>query len=101
MLRGAPTRGMAMEWHRSSVGSTRTPIQRSRLLAVTVGVVSLLGLTADVPAAGTQESGPNLTTSPESVTLDSVVDGARSASGPAAETDASLLSASRTWCRSW
>ena len=41
------------------------------------------------------EGGPNLTTSPESVTLDSVVEGARSASGQAAETDASLLSLSQ------
>src|SRR5262245_15672605 len=86
-----PTRGVAMEWHRSSAGSARTHgRRRGRILAATVGAVSLLGLSANAPVAGAQAGGtPNLTATP--LTVDSVVDGARSASGRAAKTDPSLL----------
>src|SRR5262245_56886139 len=81
-----------MRWHRSSVGSARPYAGRSRILAVTVGAVSLLGMSANAPAAGAQAGGtPNLTARPGAVTLDSVQDGARSASGRAAKTDDDLL----------
>ncbi|HEY7069241.1 MAG TPA: S8 family serine peptidase [Acidimicrobiales bacterium] len=54
--------------------------------------MSLLGMSANAPAAGAQEGGPpNLTATPGAITLDSVQDGARSASGRAAKTDDDLL----------
>jgi subtilisin family serine protease len=53
-------------------------------------VVSLLALSAGGPQAGAQTGGQNLTAVP-GVTLESVQDGARSASGRAAKTDEDLL----------
>ena len=79
-----------MGWHRSSVVSTRASRWRRRALASTV-VVSLLGLSASASPAGAQEGGPNLTAAPDQLTLESVQDGARSASGRAAKTDEDLL----------
>jgi len=79
-----------MEWHRSSAVPTRASRWRRRAL-VTTAVVSLLALSASSPQAGAQAGGPDLTASPGAVTLDSVQDGARSASGRAAKTDEDLL----------
>jgi subtilisin family serine protease len=78
-----------MRWHWSSAGSARAPRRTRRILVATVGVVSLLGLTANVPGASAQE-GPDLTAA-GSLTVESVQDGARSATGRAAKTDADLL----------
>jgi subtilisin family serine protease len=79
-----------MLWHRSSSVRTRAPRWGTRAL-VSAAVVSLLGLSASAPSAGAQEGGPDLTATPGVVTVESVQDGARSASGRAAKTDEDLL----------
>jgi hypothetical protein len=53
--------------------------------------VSLLGLAAAGPPAGAQEGPPELTEAGTPLTVSDVVDGAKSASGRAAQTDPSLL----------
>src|SRR5262245_35487554 len=90
MLTPAEIGGWPMGWHRSSVVSTRTSRWRRRAL-VSTAVVSLLGLSANASPVGAQEGGPNLTAQPGTITLDSVQDGARSASGRAAKSDPDLL----------
>ena len=83
-----------MERHRSTGWFTRarTPARRGRRAALAaVTAVSLLGLAAAGPPADAQEGPPQLTEAGTSLTVSDIVEGAKSASGRAAQTDPSLL----------
>src|SRR5262245_66666371 len=83
-----------MERHRSTGWFTRatTRARRGRRAALAaVAVASRLGLAAAGPPAGAQEGPPELTEAGTALAVSDVVEGAKSASGRAAQTDPGLL----------